>query len=100
METPDPAPALRTARTQAPTIKSGDSRPIAVNGPPTMPIMTFHDDNDFDVARLWTCACVQRGLYVHPTHNWFIGASHTPDLIKRCLGIADEAFAVLRSARP
>ena len=73
---------------------------VSVSGPPTMPFMTFDDDNDFDVARLWAAACVQRGLYLHPTHNWFIGASHTPDLIERCLGIADEAFAVLRSARP
>ena len=47
-----------------------------------------------------TCACVQRGLCVHATHNWIIRASHTPNLIKRCLGIADEAFEVLRSARP
>ena len=70
---------------------------VTVSGPPTMPFMTFQGDADFDVARLWAAACVQRGLYVHPTHNWFIGAAHTPELINRALDAADGAFRAVRA---
>ena len=69
---------------------------VCVSGPPTMPFMTFEGDQDFDIARLWASACVQRGLYVHPTHNWFIGAAHTSVLIDRSLEAADEAFHLVR----
>ena len=69
---------------------------VCVSGPPTMPFMTFEGDLDFDIARLWAAACVQNGLYLHPTHNWFIGAAHTSVLIDRSLEAADAAFRLLR----
>ena len=69
---------------------------VSVSGPPTMPFMTFEGDTDFDIARLWASACIQHGLYVHPTHNWFIGAAHTSVLIERSLEASDQAFRLVR----
>lgn len=69
---------------------------VVVSGPPPMPFLTFDRDTDFDVARHWAAACLQRGVYLHPTHNWFLGAAHTAEVVDESLGAIDEAFALVR----
>jgi len=65
---------------------------VSVSGPATMPFMTFDGDDDFDVARVWAAACAERGVYLHPTHNWFLSAAHSPAIISRVLDATDLAF--------
>ena len=72
---------------------------VAVNqtGPVQMPFLTFAGDDDRVKADFWTSACLERGVYVHPWHNWFLCAAHTPDDIAAALQATDEAFAKTRA---
>jgi glutamate-1-semialdehyde 2,1-aminomutase len=72
---------------------------VTLSGPPQMPFMTFADDPGLEVARAWANACVRAGLYVHPGHNWFLSAAHTPELIDRALEASDAAFAAVARDR-
>ena len=71
---------------------------VVVSGPPAMPFLTFDRDADFEVARHWAAACLQRGVYLHPTHNWFLGTAHTAAVVDESLTATDEAFAVVGRA--
>jgi glutamate-1-semialdehyde 2,1-aminomutase len=66
-------------------------------GPVQMPLMRFADDDvTSELARIWTNEVVKRGVYLHPVHNWFISAAHTPEDIESALERTDDAFAELR----
>jgi glutamate-1-semialdehyde 2,1-aminomutase len=65
---------------------------ITVSGPPAMPFMTFQDDVEFKLGRVFAAECAQRGVYLHPTHNWFLSAAHTEQDIRRTLDITEAAF--------
>jgi glutamate-1-semialdehyde 2,1-aminomutase len=71
---------------------------VVVSGPPAMPFLTFEGDADFEAARLWAAACLQRGVYLHPTHNWFLGSAHTTEVVEVALSATDDAFAAVRRA--
>lgn len=71
---------------------------VVVSGPPAMPFLTFDRDTDFEVARHWAAACLQRGVYLHPTHNWFLGLAHTAEVVDAALTATEQAFAVVRRA--
>lgn len=66
-------------------------------GPVQMPLFRFaEDDHDSKLARLWTSEAVQRGVYLHPVHNWFISAAHSRQDIDDALARTDDAFAAVR----
>jgi glutamate-1-semialdehyde 2,1-aminomutase len=69
---------------------------VRQTGPVQMPLLTFSGDDDFRLARSWTREAVDRGVYLHPWHNWFMSAAHTPDDVADALSRTDEAFAALR----
>ena len=54
--------------------------------------MSFRDDPGQQLNRLFCAAAVERGVYFHPHHNWFVSAAHTDADIDRTLEVADEAF--------
>ena len=62
-------------------------------GPVQMPLMTFVDDVNFELAGTWSDVAAQRGAYFHPWHNWFLSGAHTDADIDEALGATDEAFA-------
>lgn len=65
-------------------------------GPVQMPLLRFVDDDARStMARTWTNEAVKRGVYLHPVHNWFLCAAHTPEDIDRALERTDDAFAEL-----
>ena len=65
-------------------------------GPVQMPLLRFLDDDaGSTMARAWTNEAVKRGVYLHPVHNWFLSAAHTPEDIDRALERTDDAFAEL-----
>lgn len=66
---------------------------VTVSGPPQLPFLTFAGDKDFAIARRWAALCIDAGVYVHPTHNWFLNAAHTEDDIMEALEKMDRAFA-------
>jgi len=70
--------------------------PIVYSGPPALPFMSFRGDNTFERSRAFAAACVERGVYLTPYHNWFLSAAHTEADIRRTLDVTDQAFAEVR----
>ncbi len=66
---------------------------VTISGPPQIPFMSFVGDIDRARADCWTSACVARGVYLHPFHNWFLSAAHTDKDIDQALEATNEAFA-------
>ena len=64
-------------------------------GPVQMPLMTFVDDVQFELAGIWSDVAAQRGAYFHPWHNWFLSGAHTDSDIDEALVATDEAFAAV-----
>lgn len=71
---------------------------IVQTGPVQLPFLRFEGDPDWSVARRWASAAVAAGAYVHPFHNWFLGAAHTDADIDRALDATDAAFAAVAAA--
>ncbi len=69
---------------------------IHQTGPVQMPFLTFARDQAFERANVFTGEAAQRGVYLHPWHDWFLSAAHTEDDIGQALERTDEAFAVVR----
>jgi glutamate-1-semialdehyde 2,1-aminomutase len=73
---------------------------IRQTGPVQLPFLTFAGDvraGTFDRANVFTGEGARRGVYLHPWHNWFLGAAHTLDDVGRALERTDEAFAAVRA---
>ncbi|QYN32449.1 aminotransferase class III-fold pyridoxal phosphate-dependent enzyme [Pseudonocardia sp. DSM 110487] len=69
---------------------------IRQTGPVQMPMLAFAGDEDFRLVTAWAEAAVERGVYLHPWHNWFLSAAHTDADIDAILARTDEAFAAVR----
>jgi glutamate-1-semialdehyde 2,1-aminomutase len=70
---------------------------VKLSGPPSMPFMSFTDDDKgFDRNRAFCGAAAQRGAFFHPHHNWFLSAAHQETDIDEALDIAEKAFAEVR----
>ncbi len=69
---------------------------INQTGPVQMPMLSFKDDPDFALATAWAEAAAQRGVYLHPWHNWFLSSAHTDGVIDAILDRTDDAFAAVR----
>jgi glutamate-1-semialdehyde 2,1-aminomutase len=72
---------------------------VVTSGPPTLPFMSFRDDPGQSLNRPFCAAAAERGVYLHPHHNWFVSAAHTEADIDRTLEVADQAFAVVARGR-
>ena len=82
------------------SLESGPSSAKRISGiwtgPVQMPLLQFvGDDARSTMAQTWTNEAVKRGVYLHPVHNWFLSAAHTPDDIDLALERTDDAFAEL-----
>jgi glutamate-1-semialdehyde 2,1-aminomutase len=72
--------------------------PISQTGPVQMPNLSFPGDAEFVKARAFSAAMLERGVIVHPRHNWFLSAAHTDADVDRFLEAAEEGLqAVLQS---
>ncbi|MDX3973810.1 aminotransferase class III-fold pyridoxal phosphate-dependent enzyme [Shinella sp.] len=67
-------------------------------GPAQMPMVLFDGDQDLRIANAFCAAALRHGIYLHPKHNMFLCAAHTPEDIDRALEAADGAFADIVSA--
>jgi glutamate-1-semialdehyde 2,1-aminomutase len=71
---------------------------LSQTGPPQMPMVMFAGDGDFALANRWTGEAAQRGVYLHPWHNWFTCTAHSDDDVDQALLATDDAFAALRAS--
>jgi glutamate-1-semialdehyde 2,1-aminomutase len=58
--------------------------------------MTFDDHPNLYHMQLFAREMIDRGVFIHPHHNWFICAAHTDADIDYTLEMADIAFKVTR----
>lgn len=68
-------------------------------GPAQMPQMLFAEDPDFRLGFGWTERCIEHGVYLHPFHNMFVSAAHTPEVIAETLERTGRAFDDLKRDR-
>jgi glutamate-1-semialdehyde 2,1-aminomutase len=71
---------------------------LRVTGAATMPTVTFVNDERFEKMSCFAEAMVERGSLVHPSHNWFVSAAHTPADIATTLDHAQDVFASMASS--
>ncbi len=69
---------------------------ITMSGPYTIPNMTFSNESDFRRMQLFSAECAERGVYLHPHHNWFVSAAHTEKDVEETVAVAREAFKVVK----
>lgn len=67
-----------------------------VSGPPAIPFLTFDEDPNLFLNQRFCAAMADRGVFMHPHHNWFISLAHSEEDIERTLSAAREAFEELR----
>jgi len=67
------------------------------SGPPAVPFLNFVDDDSSRRQQRFCAEVARRGAFLHPHHNWFMCAAHTPEDIAATVSMADEAFAVMRN---
>ena len=65
-------------------------------GPAQMPNLSFAGDENFAMARTFCAAVVDRGVIVHPRHNWFVSAAHTDLDVERVLEATAYGFETVR----
>lgn len=65
---------------------------INISGPSTMPYLSFVGDVGWEKAKMWAAGAAARGLYVNPSHNWFISTALTERDVLRALEAMDGAF--------
>jgi glutamate-1-semialdehyde 2,1-aminomutase len=71
---------------------------IRQTGPVQMPNLAFAADTEHERASAFAAAAVDRGLIVHPRHNWFLCGAHTDADIERTLEITSDAFVAVRQS--
>ena len=72
--------------------------PICQTGPVQLPNLSFPGDMDFAKAFAFSSTMLERGVVVHPRHNWFLSAAHTDSDVDRFLEAAEDGLqAVLAS---
>jgi len=69
-----------------------------VSGPYAIPYLTFDEDTDLYLNQRFCAAMADRGVFMHPHHNWFISLAHTDEDIARTLEAARGAFKELRAS--
>jgi glutamate-1-semialdehyde 2,1-aminomutase len=62
--------------------------PLRQTGPVQMPNLSFPGDKDFAKASAFCATMLERGVIVHPRHNWFLSAAHDDSDVDRFLEAA------------
>ena len=73
---------------------------VTTCGPDAMPFMTFDADAEQAVERplghRWCAAVADKGVWLHPHHNWYLSLSHSAEDIAQALDTTEAAFASLK----
>ncbi len=65
---------------------------IRQTGPVQLPNLSFPDDENYAKALAFSAAMLERGVIVHPRHNWFLSAAHTDADVDRFLEAAQDGL--------
>jgi glutamate-1-semialdehyde 2,1-aminomutase len=68
---------------------------VRLSGPVQMPFLTFAADRDFALAAVFADQAIRNGVWLHPTHNWFVSAAMTEADVDRVLEATDLGFAAV-----
>jgi glutamate-1-semialdehyde aminotransferase len=80
---------------------TGAGVPASVIGYPSMPFVQFaFEDAARQEAYVWALfrATTARGILLHPSHQWFLSAAHTPDDIEFAIDAVRAATEVAAAA--
>ena len=66
--------------------------PIRQTGPVQMPNLSFPGDEGFAKAAAFCATMLERGVIVHPRHNWFLSAAHDDGDVDRFLEAAQDGL--------
>lgn len=80
---------------------TGAGVPASVIGYPSMPFVQFaFEDAARQEAYVWALfrATTERGILLHPSHQWFLSAAHTPDDIEFAINAVRAATEVAAAA--
>jgi glutamate-1-semialdehyde 2,1-aminomutase len=69
---------------------------IRVSGPPALPFITFANESNLHRSQQFAMEAVNRGVFFHPHHNWFLCAAHGSPEIDQALDVANQAFASVK----
>lgn len=72
---------------------------ISQSGPVQMPLILFKNDPNFELGNRFVSEVLARGVYMHPWHNMFLSAAHTPHDIEQVLHATNGAFQALGATR-
>jgi glutamate-1-semialdehyde 2,1-aminomutase len=70
---------------------------VKLTGPASMPFFRFANETNFKRCQLFCSEMSMRGVFFHPSHNWFLSAAHTEDDIHQTLDKASGAFDAVKS---
>jgi glutamate-1-semialdehyde 2,1-aminomutase len=77
------------------TLASRHGLNLRQTGPLQMPMILFENDPNFEKAATFCASALRNGAYLHPKHNMFLSAAHTPADIDRILAAAEAGFAAV-----
>jgi glutamate-1-semialdehyde 2,1-aminomutase len=69
-----------------------------LSGPVQMPFLSFAGDEDFRLANLFATVALERGVWLHPRHNWFLSGAIGEPEVQAVLEATDHAFAMVAQA--
>ncbi|MFZ0888426.1 MAG: aminotransferase class III-fold pyridoxal phosphate-dependent enzyme [Candidatus Binataceae bacterium] len=70
---------------------------VTWSGPPALPFMTFKaDEGSFARSKVFCAHCATHGVYLAPTHNWFLSAAHSEEDIRGTLDVTEAALKAVR----
>jgi glutamate-1-semialdehyde 2,1-aminomutase len=70
-----------------------------VSGPLAIPYLTFDEDPDLFLNQRFCAAMADRGIFMHPHHNWFISLALTDRDLDITLEAARGAFGEIAAKR-
>ncbi|MFH1468997.1 MAG: aminotransferase class III-fold pyridoxal phosphate-dependent enzyme [Pseudomonadota bacterium] len=72
---------------------------LDITGPEAMPMVLFSGDPAHALSCAFARELVLRGVFAHPTHNWFLSLAHEEGDIHAVIERADDALRALHARR-
>lgn len=69
---------------------------VRLTGEPAMMYMSFGADEKRERMIRWCTACIERGVFFHPRHNWFLTTAHSDADLAFTLEVTDAAFKAVQ----
>ncbi len=67
------------------------------SGPPSMPYLSIRDDPNLYLIQEFAAKSLDRGVFFHPHHNWFLSQAHKEKEIDLAIEVAGDVFRSLQN---